>query len=103
MPKQVDGFAFLKDVDNDTLATWNTFADSPFRAFMVKHFEGKIHALQEGMSTLEKYITEPYKLAYEQGKIFGMRLVVEKFFNDIRTEYQRRLDRDANAGSPKSR
>ena len=103
MVKQTDGFAFLKDVSNDTLSQWKTFTETPFYAFIVKHFEKRIHEYTDAVLTSERYVKEPEKLAYLQGKAFGIRLVVEKFFNDIRTEYQRRLDRDADAGTDKSR
>ena len=101
--KQTDGFAFLKDVSNDVLSSWYSFIDTPFHAFMVKHFEKKIRDEVDAVLTAEQYVQKPEKLAYLQGKVFGMRLVVEQFFNDIKTEYQRRLDRDADAGTDKSR
>jgi hypothetical protein len=89
-----DGFAFLRDVSNETLSQWKTFIDTPLYAFMVLHFERRIREYTEAVLTSERYVKEPEKLAYLQGKVFGIRLVAEKFFNDIRTEYQRRLDRD---------
>jgi hypothetical protein len=51
----------------------------------------------------EKYIKDPAALAYIQGKVFGIRLVLEGFFNDVATEHQRRLDRDNAQSAPESR
>jgi len=98
MDKKLDGFAFLKEVQNEQLSQWKAFTETPFYAFIVKHFEKRINEYTEAVLTSERYVKEPEKLAYLQGKTFGIRLVVEKFFNDIRTEYQRRLDRDAASG-----
>jgi hypothetical protein len=99
MSNQIDGFAFLKDVDDHTLREWTAFMDSPLYAFLVKHFESKIKTYGEAALVKNDYILEPAKLAYLQGKAFGIRLVLERFFHDVRTEYKRRIDRSANAGA----
>jgi len=103
MVNQTEGFSFLKDVDNETLSQWNAFATSRLWTFLVTHFEKRVNEYKEALLTSERYVKEPEKLAYVQGKVFGIRLVVEKFFDDIRTEYKRRLDRDAPPGTVQSR
>jgi hypothetical protein len=98
-----EGFPFLKDVDDGTLQQWSAFMETPFYVFIVKHFTNEINAIGSATLTKKEYVEKPAALAYAQGKAYGMRRVFSEFFNDIRTEHKRRLDRAANAGSDQHR
>jgi hypothetical protein len=62
-------------------------------------FDTRVKVFSSLATSDERYYKEPMELASLQGKIFGIRSVMEGFFGALRTEHKRRL---ARAAAPKS-
>lgn len=103
MADRIEGFPFLKEVDDSTLRQWKEFTSSPLYAFLRTHFQKKINEIANNLLTQEVFVKEPVRLAYNQGKVFGIRMILENFFGDVSREYERRLGGDATERTPKSR
>ena len=93
MVAQEPGINFLKDVPDPSLRVWSEFSDSDLYNFMKIYFGGKITLLAHKVLNDKEYIEKPILLAHAQGKSAGIRMVIEEFFNAVRTEHKRRNDR----------
>jgi hypothetical protein len=87
------GYPFLKDVPDPSLRAWSEFPNSELYNFMKIYFGGKITVLAHKVLNDKEYIETPILLAHAQGKAEGIRMVIEDFFNAVRTEHKRRNDR----------